>query len=245
MMLSRLHNHPFSVKAHFQHSLVLTYAVPLAELASKIPANLQFDQHDAETAFVAAAFVSVKQLRPAFFPTFLGNDFILAGYRVFVKYSTSQGKRLRGLYILGSETSSKKMMRLGSLFTQYSYSLSDLSIAESEGVLTVSAADNNLLVRAKINEDGVQLPSSSPFGNWKEARRFAGPLPFTFTNLGNKEVLIVEGVRQNWQPQPVTILEENVPFIQTRFSAKTRLASAFLVSNIPYRWKRGVIDKKP
>ncbi len=25
------------------------------------------------------------------------------------------------------------------------------------------------------------LPKGTPFGNWKEARRYAGPLPFTFT----------------------------------------------------------------
>ena len=58
------------------------------------------------------------------------------------------------------------------------------------------------------------LPKKSPFQNWKEARRFAGPLPFTFTyNEKNKEVLIIQGVRTNWKPKPIKIDSYHISFL--------------------------------
>jgi hypothetical protein len=53
----------------------------------------------------------------------------------------------------------------------------------------------------------IALPEGSPFADWKEARRFAGPLPFTFTYTAKKkQVLIIEGVRENWKPEPVRVI---------------------------------------
>jgi hypothetical protein len=46
-------------------------------------------------------------------PKMLGNNFFLIGYRVFVRYTNAAGKRLRGLYILKSETDKKKMEFFG------------------------------------------------------------------------------------------------------------------------------------
>src|SRR6187549_3330444 len=104
-----LKDHPFAVEAFFESSLVLTYAVPVAELKQLIPPCLELDTFEDKWAFVAIAVVKTKHLRPKGFPGWMGNNFILTGYRIFVRYNTSQGKRLRGLYILGSETDQKKM----------------------------------------------------------------------------------------------------------------------------------------
>src|SRR5690242_11409164 len=101
-------NHPFSVKAFFERSIVLTFAVPRDELKDLIPECLQLDTFNDQWAFIAVAFVQTKNLRPGGFPEFLGNDFFLSGFRIFVKYINNKGKRLRGLYILKSETDKKK-----------------------------------------------------------------------------------------------------------------------------------------
>ncbi len=104
-----LKNHPFAVQAYFEHSIVLSFAVPKEELEPLIPACLELDTFQDKWAFVTLAMVQTKSLRPKGFPKILGNDFFLLGYRIFVKYQTNKGKRLRGLYILKSETDSKKM----------------------------------------------------------------------------------------------------------------------------------------
>jgi hypothetical protein len=90
----------------------------------------------------------------------------------------------------------------------------------------------------------VALPAGSPFADWKEARRFAGPLPFTFTvNESKQEVLIIEGVRENWTPAPVKVIECNFSFLEKMELQDIKLANAFIIRNIPYYWKKGKVER--
>src|SRR6185295_4399693 len=120
-MLSFLKNHPFAVEAFFESSLVLTFAIPKEQLQALIPECLELDTLNDQWAFIAVAMVRTKSLRPKGFPKIMGNDFFLIGYRVFVRYTNQAGKRLRGLYILRSETDRRRMALLGNIFTHYNY----------------------------------------------------------------------------------------------------------------------------
>jgi hypothetical protein len=222
---------------------VLTYAVPLKDLEGLIPQCLTLDTLNNEFGFIAVAIVKTKDLRPKGFPRFLGNDFILTGYRIFVRYTTSQGKSLRGLYILKSETDKRKMAILGNLMTNYNYTRKDIHYSHYDGEITVDIPGSDFKIEAYTNICDISLPTGSPFADWKQARRFAGPLPFTFTyDAKNKRVLIIEGVRENWVPQPVSIINANICFIRQKGFESAVLASAFIVQNIPYQWKKGRFD---
>ena len=83
-----LKNHPFAVDAHFESSLVLTFAAPKEQVQPLIPECLRLDTFDDTWAFIAIAMVQTRHLRPKGFPQFMGNDFFLIGYRVFVRYAT-------------------------------------------------------------------------------------------------------------------------------------------------------------
>jgi uncharacterized protein YqjF (DUF2071 family) len=232
-----LKDHPFDVAAFFESSLVLTYAVPVAELKGMIPPCLELDVFEDQWAFIAIAVVKTKHLRPKGFPVWMGNDFVLTGYRIFVRYTTNQGKRLRGLYILGSETDKYKMQLLGNIFTHYNYKTTNIRLSEEEGIVKVKSDKLDIAV----SMDNASLPESSPFKDWKEARRYAGPLPFTFTyKEASKEVLIIEGVRESWIPAPVKVIKSEAAFIDQFKGA--RLANAFIIKNIPYYWKKGKTD---
>ena len=239
-MLDFLKNHPFAVDAHFDYSLVLTYAVPKKELQNLLPPCLELDTFQDSHGFVAIAMVQTKNLRPTGFPLFLGNDFFLIGYRIFVRYTTNAGKRLRGLYILKSETDKKRMEWLGSLFTNYRYATTDVSPTMSGSIITVTSQASGLDIVADTSAPAEFLPPYSLFANWKEARRFAGPLPFTFSyDPKSNEVVIVEGVRDHWQPTPVSVLRADVPIFKAIRVTDFMLASAFIIRDIPYHWKRG------
>jgi len=188
-MLERLKNHPFAVEAFFESSLVITYAVPKDELEGLIPESLSLDLFKDKWAFVAIALVETKNLRPKSFPPIFGNDFLLVGYRIFVRYTNSKGKRLRGLYILKSQSDKMKMVRRGNLFTHYHYQRIDLRLSRTDSSLHFQAHDRELNVHIKRGEaeEEVDLPQDSPFSSWKEARRFAGPLRFTFSYLKDKK----------------------------------------------------------
>ena len=175
---------------------------------------------------------------------FLGNDFFLIGYRVFVRYTNQAGRSLRGLYILKSETDKKKMEIMGNIFTHYNYTTTDIFHKENAHLKEITSTRSNFKLTIDTTGEKVSLPGDSPFADWKEARRFAGPLPFTFSyDPATKEVLIIEGVRENWIPKPIEITKQHSGFVnQFNFSSAV-LANAFIINDIPYYWKKGKIDK--
>jgi len=239
-MLSFLKNHPFAVEAHFESSLVFTYAVPKEAVKNLIPECLELDTLNDKWAFIAVAMVQTRELRPKGFPKFMGNDFFLVGYRVFVRYTDNRGKKLRGLYILKSETNKKKMQVMGNTFTHYNYTTTDISQTNNASTKIVSSKASDFKIKIQKPKSPVSLPKQSPFADWKEARRFAGPLPFTFNyNELKKEVLIIEGVRQNWKPMPVKVLGHHFSFLKTLQLNDYQLANAFIIEDIPYNWKKG------
>ena len=244
-MFSFLKNHPFAVEAFIESSLVFTFAIPKEQIQQLIPECLELDTFNDKWAFIAVAMVQTKSLRPKGFPKVLGNDFFLIGYRVFVRFTNKAGKHLRGLYILKSETDKKKMEFLGNIFTHYNYTTTDIKQHKQDGTTEINSKKSNfkVLIDNSDNEN-IALPIGSPFSDWKEARRFSGPLPFTFSyNQVDKEVLIIEGVRENWKPTPVKVINYNFSFINDMKLTETMLANAFIIKNIPYYWKKGKIEQ--
>src|SRR3954470_2032689 len=151
-MLSFLKNHPFPVEAFFESSLVLTFAVPKEQLQHLIPPCLELDTFNNQWAFIAVAMVETKDLRPKGFPKAIGNDFFLIGYRIFVRYVNNAGKRLRGLYILKSETDKRKMEFLGNIFTHYKYTTTDISQIMQNGTLEINSINSGFKVAIATRE---------------------------------------------------------------------------------------------
>lgn len=242
-MPESLHHHPFAVEAFFTRSLVLTYAAPAETLSPLLPPCLELDTFNNKWGFAAMAMVQTRHLRPKGFPEWMGNDFFLVGYRLFVKYHTAAGKRLRGLYILQSETDRKTMEWLGNIFTKYKYTTTDIKQGRDGDKYRVESHKSGFNIEVNLANEQLPLPEHSPFADWKEARRFAGPLPFTFSYLPErKSVLIVEGVREDWTPRPVEVTHMQLTWPEMLQNRGLQLANAFVVENIPYSWKKGKLD---
>lgn len=239
-----LKNHPFAVKAFLRNTCVLTFAVPRKYLEPLLPPCFELDLYEGEWGFVVLAIVDTEGLRPAFLPSVLGRNFFLAGYRILVRYQTSAGKRLRGLYVLRSQTDNAWMKTLGGIFTQYKYQHIDVSLQRNAGrIFLNSDAGRFSIVLRELEMAGSELPRESPFNDWKHARRYSGPLPFTFSYLPSlQKVLIVEGQRGAWKPKPVQVDEWQIGFWNELGLAEIQLASAFKIENVPYRWRKGRLD---
>jgi hypothetical protein len=226
-MSSFLKNHPFAVEAFFETSLVATFATPRENIGHLIPDCMELDIFHDKWAFIAVAIVQTKDLRPKGFPRVLGNNFFLVGYRVFVGFTDTHGRSLRGLYILRSQTNKRRMELFGNIFTQYKYTTTDIDRRKHDGSVTISS-DNarfSISYEEPNDDEQVALPADSPFADWKEARKFAGPLPYTFTyDDKNRTVLIVEGVRQNWKPVPVQVTNYKFLFLD-------ELGAGFVLAN--------------
>jgi len=241
-VLETLKNHPFAVETFFRKSIVLTFAIAKEELENLIPNCLELDTYDDKYAFIAVAMVETKKLRPKGFPEFIGNDFFLIGYRVFVKYRSPNGKIYRGLYILKSETNKKKMEFFGNIFTHYDYTTTDIIEKKNQDSTSFESIKSNFNFSYSDNEESISLSKNSPFTDWKTAKKFAGPLPFTFT-VKDDNILIIEGVREKWNPKPIEIIHYKFDFLDKFNFSEIKLANAFIIENIPYYWKKGRIEK--
>jgi hypothetical protein len=242
-MLDRLRRHPLAIEAHFRHSLVLTYAWPRRLLEPLVPPGLVLDTYR-DLAFTAIALVQTERLRPAFLPASFGLDFFLTGYRIFVRVADAPS--LRGLYILRSDADRRLMVVLGNLLTHYRYRLADISTEERDGRLAIQVrtrareADLDLVV--DLASRPAPLPPRSPFTDAAEARRYAGPLPYTFDyERSTGSIVAVKARRETWNPEPIAVEVREATFLEspTFSGADPVLANAFHVENVHYRWERG------
>jgi Uncharacterized conserved protein (COG2071) len=237
-MLHRLRRNPLPIAAHFRHSLVLAYAFPCKTLEPLLPPTLELDTHG-DCGLAAAAFVQTEGLRPAFLPEALGLDFFLAGYRIFARVAAQPS--LRGLYILRSDTDRRSMVVLGNALTRYRYRLVDASCRLTGDTLEIQIRPGVDVV-ADLASESVRLPEGSPFADEPEARRFAGPLPYTFHHERETgSLLAVRGTRTGWKPRPVTVSVRELSFFTSGpfADADAQLANAFYVGGVDYRWERG------
>jgi hypothetical protein len=245
VILTRLRRHPLPIRSEFELTLVLTYALPAPVLEPLLLPGLTLDRFG-DVGFVAVALVQTRNLRPAFLPKQLGLDFFLGGYRIFTRYRT-EGRELRGLQILRSQTDSRIMTFFGNLLTHYNYRRAAVEVTKSEERLAIAIhgtePHSDLEVVANLAEE-TTLPATSVFSDWKTARRFAGPLPFTFDHEAETNSIVrIEGVRQKWMPRPVNVDVKRMDFFgQPAFASATPLlASAFYLADVPYLWRQGVL----
>src|SRR5438132_189963 len=85
--------HPFDAEAHFDFSLMLAYALPAPALEPLLAPGLEVDRVG-DLGILAVALVQTRDLRPAGWPSAMGLDFFLSGYRVFalLRYRPSIGR---------------------------------------------------------------------------------------------------------------------------------------------------------
>jgi hypothetical protein len=245
-MTSFLKDHPFSVRANLERVVAISFAFPESTLKPLVPPGLEIDAYDG-FGFVTAALVWTRHLRPAGFPEFLGQDFFLAGYRIFTRLRDESGRNLRGLKIIRSETDKRRMVDLGNLMTGYQYRFAKLQITQNgpdTRVLT-SLPDGEVTLDLTFDSQtpNAGLPLGSPFPDWRTARRFAGPMPFTFSPGADGKFVVIEGTRTDWVPRPVQVRHWRVGLFDEGplQAAEPILANAFAVENIDYRWNKGRI----
>ena len=222
---------------------MLAYALPARTLRPLLPLGLELDTYE-DRGFLAIALVQTENLRPKGFPRAFGRDFFLSGYRVFARFARPGRQTLRGLRILRSDTDRRVMVALGNLFTHYGYALSTIDMRRDgdhmEINVTTPSRQADLHVVADLS--GVTAPpEGSPFRTLADARRFAGPLPYTFDfDEPTGKMLVVRGLRSAWEPRPVHVETQASSFLE-RFDSP-RLANAFFVENVPYAWRPGVLE---
>lgn len=245
-----LRRHPVPIETHFKHSLVVTWAFAPADLEQFLVPGLELDTYtnsEGETfAFAAVAMVDLDQLRLAGAPRVLSTAHVMTGYRVFCTMRTPGGKTMRGLRILASQTSNLPSSLGANLTTRYHYSTVKAQVRNAYDVLnfTITSRDGDadLDVNAHLNDQ--RLPPDTPFDNAHDARRFAGPLPYTFSPDPDG-IVVVKSDRTDWYPTPVAVQIARASFFERGPFAGVpkRLANAFHLADLDYGWRRGELHR--
>ncbi len=245
-MLHVLKRHPIPISAEFDHCLVVTYAFDAGLLEPLLPPGLEIDRYE-DYGFVAIALVQTRNLRPTRLPAVLGRDFFLAGYRIFATHRGADGRTRRGLRILRSDTDRSTMAFFGNRLTHYNYKVAGAEFDHDEHALRVAITSRDglgdLRVTARLDNEPTEPPPGSPFPDLKTARRYAGPLPWTFDyEKETHSIVRIKGVRSEWTPRPVEVDVERVGFFEQApyLGADRVLANAFYLRAVPYRWERGI-----
>jgi hypothetical protein len=199
--------------------------------------------------FLAIALVQTEDLRPKGLPRWLGRSFFLSGYRVFTRFIRPGEQPLRGLRILRSDTDGRSMVRLGNGFTGYNYKLAAVEVGVDAARVAIrirtEGREADLDVVADLGSRPAPLPDGSPFRSLADARRFAGPLPYTFHfDPAAGKMVVVRGLRRAWDPQPVRVDVREASWIEQPAlrDADVRLANAFYLEDVPYAWKPGTLE---
>lgn len=144
------------------------------------------------------------------------------------------------------------MVWMGNALTRYGYRPAQILVHRTGCMREINvqtrASEADLRLTADFGTDCPALPAGSPFKDEGDARRYSGPLPYTFSHeRETNSMVIIQAVRRGWRPRAVAVdLHEATFFRQPSFAGVTPvLASAFCVENVPYRWERRVIEKLP
>lgn len=243
-----LKRHPFPVLAHFDKVVAVSFAFPEEFLRPMVPVGLEIDTYEGK-GFITVAMVWTKRLRPQGFPKILGRDFFLAGTRIFTKMEDETGRKLRGLKIIRSETDKRGMVLAGNLMTRYNYRLVEVGVEKAQGktrvMVSLPNGETTLDICFDESIESPGLPSGSPFPDWRTARRFAGPMPFTFSPDKDGRFVVIEGSRASWKPRPVNVVHWEVGLFGESIlkDAEPVLANAFVVENVDYCWSKGRLLK--
>ena len=247
-MLHYLKRHPWAVRAHFDWVLALVFAIPERTAWELMLPGLEPDLYEGQ-GLVAAALVKAKRLRPDWMPACLAQDFFLAGMRVFARGQLADGRVVRGLRVLGSATDSWRMKWADSLLSHYHYDKISLDCLKTDQHLKLTTRDRQGEIQLRLAADlrpADRPPAGSPFPDLRTARRFAGPMPFTFAyEEVTDSLIVVEGARQSWVPRPVQVEVDCLRFFTgppfAEPGALPRLANAFYIEKVDYHWKPGVL----
>ncbi len=251
-VLTPLQRHPIPLQAHFRHSLVVIWAYPPEVLTAFLVPGLELDTStDAAgttSAFAAVALVELDQLRPGRLPFSGAGVQVMAGYRVFCRMRTDQGTMIRGVRVLGSQSSSWLSTGGANLTTRYHYRTVRAQVSADDDRLRfmITSTDGSADVDLTAALDDHRRPDDSPFDDDAAARRFAGPVPYTFAP-DPEGIVVVKSTEPTWTPTPVRVDVTAATFFDHGEFAGVprRLAAAFHAADQDYGWHAGRLHRRP
>ncbi len=183
----------------------------------------------------AVAFVDQRSFRPRGLPRRAGRDFYMVEYLVFVTYESSDGRHMRGLYLLQSDTPSRLACVGSRIFSHYRFRKIDLKVIEAGATRRFYSAKAGIDVTVALDADNEA---------WAHYEQLSKPRSFNFRHLTRSNAtLVIRGVLKGWTPRPVAVMNADIAAVTEMGVVFDGQPNAIVVDNVEYLWRNSRIDE--
>lgn len=185
---------------------------------------------------LAVAFVDQRDFRPRGLPHQAGSDFFMVEHLAFVTYESSDGRRMRGLYLLQSDTPSTLACIGSRIFSHYRFRKIDLTVNETGNTRRFTSAKAGIDVT-------IALDAHNEGEVWADYKQLSKPRSFNFQYLKRSNAtLVIRGVLKGWKPRPATVLKADIAAVDEMGIAFDGPPKAIEVDDVEYSWRNSRID---
>ncbi|MBM4077801.1 MAG: hypothetical protein FJ267_19400 [Planctomycetes bacterium] len=234
------------IRGIIDRRILVNYRVDPAVLAPLLPSPFR-PKLIRGSALVGICLIRLKNVRPAFLPSWMGVSSENAAHRSAVEWDdeTTSGKRVReGVYVRRRDTNSwLNSLAGGRLFPGYHYH-ARFDVQETTDDLAVSIASDDRVTRMSVKGHVTDsLPASSIFQSLDEASHFfqAGSLGYSATPKTSR----FQGLElrcRDWHIQPLAIDDVRSSFFDdlSQFPPQSiQFDCALFMRNIEHEWHAG------
>lgn len=227
------------IRGRIDRRILVNYRVDAAVLARLLPARFRPKLVN-RVGMAGVCLIRLKDIRPRFFPSFLGISSENAAHRIAVEWDQN-GQIKEGVFIPRRDTSSRLNTLAGGRLFPGVHHHAAFQIHEHDDhyriELNSDDRQTHLLVEGHVAEE---LPSTSIFGSLTEASDFfqKGSLGYSVTAKPDQ----FDGLELrsfNWQVQPLSVGKVKSSFFEDRalFSADSvEFDCALLMRGIEHEW---------
>jgi len=193
---------------------------------------------------LAVAFVDQRDFRPRGFPRWAGRDFFMVEYLAFVTYESSDGRQMRGLYLLQSDTPSTLACIGSRVFSHYRFRKIDLTINETDTTRRFTSTKARIDVAISLDTDtDTDTDTDGSEEPWADYGQLSKPRSFNFQHLKRSNAtLVIRGVLKGWTPRPATVLTSDIAAVEELGINFDGPPKAIEVDNVEYLWRNSRID---
>ncbi len=230
-------NGRLAIASTFVTNSILLYSCEPSDLQRLLCPGIEVDVIGGR-GHLAVAFVDQRHFRPRGLPRWVGRDFFMVEYLAFVTYESSDGRLMRGLYLLRSDTPSRLACIGSRLFTHYRFREIDLEVTHADQVRRFESDKAGIdvaLSLARIPDDEV--------GAWPDYGELSKPRSFNFQHLSRSNAtLVIRGVLKGWKPRPTKVLKADLATVAELNIEFDGPPNAIEVEGVNYLWRNSRID---
>lgn len=231
-------SNPLTMVGKIDKCWLFTYQTPIDDVKNLLPKNLSLVTYQ-NFAFWNVVISHIKSMRPKGIPKLFGLDYWHIAYRLYVKFQTSEGKVIEGLYFLHSDCDSSLITMAGNLLTNFNLHPANIFIKENTLDLEINIRSSytpaKIILQPNID---AKLPAHSAFPSLEEAGSFLKYKPngIAINPDASANIIHISRREEDWRYRLVDVKTAEWSFFKDK---NIKPEVCYQVEPIDYMWNKG------